>query len=778
MAGSDIYVSFGGSTEALEASLASAKTAVSNLTRELAALSREQAATGASADSAIGQRMLAVAAQLSAAKNAVSSLKGELGGVGKEAGGIGQVAISVSTLGDSLKRMAEIAGIAFSVEAIKDWISSTTEAAEKIEQVAAKLGASPEAVQRLGAEAKLAGVDFAEMQTQMQRLQLSLAKTQEASSPAAAALRVLGVDVAEFRGASMTGQLDLLSAAVSRYADGANKTAAMQALLGRSGADMIPFLDRGRQGIEELNQAIERTGVVMSAETIAAFAKTKEDISEMSLAWQGFSEKLYSVVNPAVDAAIKEISRLIESMNVSDVRAGVESLTDTAIDLAANIEAFAVRASSALGGLGQIMANLAKINNMTPGELNTQALKDLFDLIGGEEGGKDADAAQTAAQKLTDQLAAISKGAEDAKAKMHALYASGGGSPYGDLSGISFPGAGKPSVPQMDLGGGAQAKQADEAVKEAYDGEVQAAQQSAKRIEESLAEQLKAHQITMQQWLAQTNVALDAEAMAVISADQKAEASAALTSNQKIVIANKEAATLAAIALEEQKAQDKAAEQSAAAWKSAADQIAGAMNSQVDGLLKGTTTVQQAFKNMAASMIEDVIKFCVKWVAEQAAAVAANIVGLGTQTAATATATAASAAAAKPGILASIGADVGEAFAGFSAFFAPTLGPAAPGAAAALAGGVQATAVGMAALDVGGFVQSSGVAMIHAGETVVPAKVSTPYAGGPGGGTTHIWNVTATDPQSFVAQLRNNSSELARTVRDVFNSQQSLRPSY
>jgi hypothetical protein len=190
-----------------------------------------------------------------------------------------------------------------------------------------------------------------------------------------------------------------------------------------------------------------------------------------------------------------------------------------------------------------------------------------------------------------------------------------------------------------------------------------------------------------------------------------------------------------------------------------------------------------------ATLTEDAIKFFLNLglkaventalqIAEQNSVTAAMLAAFGIQTAGAAAGTAATAAAAKPGILASIQADVGQAFAGFSAFFAPMLGPGAPAAAAGLAGAVDAQAIGLASLDIGGYVASSGLAMIHAGETVTPASVVTPYSGGGQGGATHIWNITTMDAQSMLAALSNVSSPLAKMIAQVFNSQPSLRPSY
>ena len=58
-------------------------------------------------------------------------------------------------------------------------------------------------------------------------------------------MKVLGINLAEFRSASIAGQVDLMAEAFSRFADGSGKTAAAMALLGKTGADMIPFLDKG-----------------------------------------------------------------------------------------------------------------------------------------------------------------------------------------------------------------------------------------------------------------------------------------------------------------------------------------------------------------------------------------------------------------------------------------------------------------------------------------------------------------------------------------------------
>ena len=139
-------------------------------------------------------------------------------------------------------------------------------------------------------------------------------------------------------------------------------------------------------------------------------------------------------------------------------------------------------------------------------------------------------------------------------------------------------------------------------MKQTFDEELQSAQDTQRGIADTLNNELKLHQITMSQWLKQSDDALDAEALAVIDAADKALASFALTSQQKQAIMQKEAHALAEIAKQESDDQAKAAEDSLKAWKSFNDDITEAFTSQVDGLLKGTSSFATAFKNAIATL--------------------------------------------------------------------------------------------------------------------------------------------------------------------------------
>ena len=287
----DIYVSFGAETGGLELAFALSKAQAASFGREVANMAREIVRAGDSADAALVQKLGAVSAELSEAKNRAKEFSDQLreqAAAGKEG------LLSLENLHEGFEKLLEIAGITVGIDAFKEWISGASEAAEKIERLSAILGASTNEIQQIQSVAKLTGTDFDQMAHQLERLQLGLAKSESAAAPARAALAALGIEADKFRQLPIPEQLDALAAAFSRFADGPTKTAAAVALLGKAGADMIPYLDRGRAAINEMEEAAEKAGAVLSQNTVEALAATKEHTAELDLAVEGLSNQLLS----------------------------------------------------------------------------------------------------------------------------------------------------------------------------------------------------------------------------------------------------------------------------------------------------------------------------------------------------------------------------------------------------------------------------------------------------------------------------------------------------
>lgn len=116
-------------------------------------------------------------------------------------------------------------------------------------QISEQIGDTAEAVAALDKAAATSGVSINEVASASQKLTATLSKTDDEGDAAARALKAIGLNLNEFRRLSPVAQLEAVAAAMAKFDDSAGKTAVAMALLGKSGAQALPFLqDLAAQG--------------------------------------------------------------------------------------------------------------------------------------------------------------------------------------------------------------------------------------------------------------------------------------------------------------------------------------------------------------------------------------------------------------------------------------------------------------------------------------------------------------------------------------------------
>ena len=318
--------------------------------------------------------------------------------------------------------------------------------------------------------------------------------------------------------------------------------------------------------------------------------------------------------------------------------------------------------------------------------------------------------------------------------------------------------------------------------------QIRAQQDLARATLDHIDASVKLKQKAPGQGESETIAALKQEQTAVEALYARELTLAGLTAEKKREIARQEIAFQDQIAVKIQQAQEKAAEASQKAWDNATKGINAAFESQISGLLRGTTTWQQGFRNVLATLTEDVTRFFVDWgikaLENTALQLAANnqvtagiVASLGLQEAAQAASSSAGIATTIANAIKAVTIDAGQTFAGVAAFLSPVMGPAALAPAAA----AQAAVMGVASFDIGAWsVPSDMLAMVHHNELIMPAAQAGAFrdmlsGGGSGGGAGssvtnhHMWNISsnASDPR-----------EVAKQVAAVWDRNPSIRPGY
>ena len=321
---------------------------------------------------------------------------------------------------------------------------------------------------------------------------------------------------------------------------------------------------------------------------------------------------------------------------------------------------------------------------------------------------------------------------------------------------------------------------------EAIQGQIKSLEDAERLYEAHLNAEVKLRQITEQQKDAAVEDSL-AKQQAKIDALYGHEAEiAGLTVDKIEAIRNKQAAFDSSIALKIQEAQDRAAEATLRSWDNAANRIENAFNSQLRGLLEGTTSWNAAMKkvleNLVIKGIEGAEHMAAQWLVAEAQKTAASQAGAAARTAAGAGEASAGIAQDAMAALKTIWSSAAAAFAGVFGFLAPVMGPAAAGPAA----GAEATVLGAAGMvasaDIGMWqVPQDMLTMVHHNELIMPAAEAGALRGllsgaaqdvGPSAGainlapTTHF-HVNAIDGASVGQWVRNNGSHIAKALDDA-----------
>jgi hypothetical protein len=215
-------------------------------------------------------------------------------------------------------------------------------------------------------------------------------------------------------------------------------------------------------------------------------------------------------------------------------------------------------------------------------------------------------------------------------------------------------------------------------------------------------------------------------------------------------------------------------------WNSLFSTVEGAFNSQLRGLLAGTTNWATAFKNILADLVIKFIEMCEKmvfqWVAGEIAQTSATTAGAAARASATEAGAATGLIANFAAMVRSIAASAAETFAGIFGFLAPVMGPAAAGPAVAGQATVEAAASLVPSFAIGAWsVPADTLAMVHAGETIIPAGPAAAFrnamsGGGSGAGAavtvnhaTHF-NVQALDSADVKRWFKNNAKTIMGAV--------------
>lgn len=264
------------------------------------------------------------AAAFRSAQQSLKGFEGALGGLDAAFGKLPLLGTALAT--------------AFGAVSFTGVLKESISFAAALDDMSEKTGASVENLSALAHVAKISGTDLGVVEQSLIKLAKGLAGVGDESKGAARALKAIGLSQADLKGKDTAEALQIVAVALSKYEDGAGKTALAIDLLGKSGAQALPYLkdlaaqgelvakvtakqaadaERFEKALNKLKSEASDLGRSIALSIVPAMAKWAEQTNLASEKAGGLWEtfKLFGTINPILRATGDNIRSLSKDLD-------------------------------------------------------------------------------------------------------------------------------------------------------------------------------------------------------------------------------------------------------------------------------------------------------------------------------------------------------------------------------------------------------------------------------------------------------------------------------
>lgn len=184
----------------------------------------------------------------------------------------------------------------------KDSINAFKDLGSQVMGLQRITGGSVEDVSRLRFALKQSGVDVDGASKAIGKFEKGLGAAAKSAKATEAMTKLLGTSFRDSSGKikPMTELLPQLAEKFKSMPNGAEKTALAMQLFGKSGTDMLPFLNKGSAGIKDLAKQADKFGLTLSGPQVDALKKAKAAQREWDASIEGVQVSLGANLLPVV----------------------------------------------------------------------------------------------------------------------------------------------------------------------------------------------------------------------------------------------------------------------------------------------------------------------------------------------------------------------------------------------------------------------------------------------------------------------------------------------
>lgn len=210
------------------------------------------------------------------------------------------------------------AGAAAAGGAMLAMANKTAEAADFIDKLSERTGINREELQRWKYAAEQSGADIGKLEVGMKKLSETMDKASTGSKLGAEAFDRLGISMEEVESKSPSEMFELVAKKLADMPDSAERNALGNQLLGKSYTELMPLLNAGSEGMQQLKDRADELGIVMSEDAVKAnvvFGDTLADVkSSFGAVFMHLSDEFLPALQSFLDfilANMPEIQKVV-----------------------------------------------------------------------------------------------------------------------------------------------------------------------------------------------------------------------------------------------------------------------------------------------------------------------------------------------------------------------------------------------------------------------------------------------------------------------------------
>ena len=228
---------------------------------------------------------------------------------------------------EKVKDAAKVVGVAILAAgtAMAYMTKKSIDNMDKLAKQAQMAGVTTESLSALAYAADLAGVSQDTLVLSMAKLSKGMSDAAMNTGEALKGFNALNID---YKNLESTDEAMLqISERFAGMADGANKTAIAMSLFGRSGAQLIPLLNGGRDGVEKLRAEAEKLGLVIGGDTTKSAEQFNDSLTQLGSIFTGLANEIATAVLPMLNNITQAMfNSYIES---DQLRVGIQEIIRT-----------------------------------------------------------------------------------------------------------------------------------------------------------------------------------------------------------------------------------------------------------------------------------------------------------------------------------------------------------------------------------------------------------------------------------------------------------------